>query len=323
MRQPRYWTWDQKHSLPARLLAPLGCVYWGISQLRNRLTTPYHSQVPVICVGNAVAGGAGKTPVAQSIARMLQSRGKKTHFLSRGYGGSLPGPVLVDPNRHNAGQIGDEPLLLAKEAPVTVSRDRVKGIKEIEKAGCDLVIMDDGYQNPSLKKNLSLLVIDAGFGFGNERLIPAGPLREPITNAIKKADAILLLGDGEAVDATSFKPDKPVFRGQIISDLTGMDKQARYLAFAGIGRPEKFRDSLQSLEINLSSFHAFADHHSYHESDLEKLVDIAGSQQAELLTTEKDYVRLPESYKDKVKFVPISIRWDNELKLLGLLESIV
>ena len=321
MKQPAHWSRDQAHSITARVLSPIGCLYWGVSRLRRRFTTPYQSTIPVICIGNATAGGAGKTPVAMAVAQCLQAKGKSVHFLSRGYGGSLPGPVLIRQD-HDAGQVGDEPLLLSRTAPVTISRDRVAGVRAIEQQGSDIAIMDDGYQNPSLAKQLSVLVVDAGFGFGNGRIIPAGPLREPVTNALDRADAVIMLGGGPDEPVLPEDLDIPVIRGKIEPDLSEIDRNASYVAFAGIGRPEKFRETLAASGLDVKAFHAFPDHHPYEHHEIEKLIAETGAGKFPLITTEKDFVRLPESIKSKVHFLPISIRWEKPQDLELLLETI-
>ncbi len=191
MRQPEFWRHD---GAVAKILTPLGWAFHGAGRIRRWAARPYCAPIPVICVGNLVAGGAGKTPVAMAIADMLLAARRKPHFLTRGFGGGLAGPVRVDRSGHDAGAVGDEALLLADMAPCWVARDRADGARAAVDAGAEIIVMDDGFQNPQPAKDLSLIVIDGGVGFGNRRVIPAGPLRENLAAGIRRADAAILIG---------------------------------------------------------------------------------------------------------------------------------
>src|SRR6266581_3144124 len=199
MRAPEFWHagGGPMSGLAAGLLAPLGAGWDAASRLRRALARPYRAAVPVICVGNLVAGGSGKTPVVLTLAASIASTGVAVHIVTRGYGGRLGGPVRVDPARHDAEAVGDEALLLAGCAPCWVARDRAAGVREAVATGAGAILLDDGFQNPAIDKDLALVVVDAEYGFGNGRVIPAGPLREPAVSGLARAGAIVLIGDGE------------------------------------------------------------------------------------------------------------------------------
>ncbi len=295
MKAPAFW-WRQAPSLAARLLAPAGLAYGGIAA--RRLAGPgARPAIPVICVGNLVAGGAGKTPAALAIAGMLRCMGRKPAFLSRGYGGSLPGPLLVDVERHRADQVGDEPLLLARAAPAIVGRDRVAGAAFAAASGADTVVMDDGLQNPSLAKTFSLAVVDGDTGIGNGLCIPAGPLRAPLAAQWPRIDAVLLIGRGvagEQVAAAARRAGKPVLRARLMPDEQAglLVKGRRVLAFAGIGRPEKFFATLETLGADIVARHAYADHAPLTAAAAKALIEEARAGKLLLVTTEKDRMRM-------------------------------
>ena len=300
MRAPDFW---RRRGLPALALAPAGLIYAAGGWLRERLAAPVQAAVPVVCIGNAVAGGAGKTPTLLAIAAMLAHR--NPHALSRGYGGNEKGPLRVDPAKHTAADVGDEPLLLARTMPSWVARDRAAGAAAIAGAGAGVILMDDGFQDPGLAKTLSLLVVDAEQGFGNGFCLPAGPLREPVERALGRADALVLAGGG------AFRPQtgKPVFRAAI--KPTGAADAwhgRRVVAFAGIGRPAKFFATLRELGAELVCEMAFPDHHVFDEAELAELAARAADG-ALLVTTEKDWVRLPEAWRGRVQALPVELRF--------------
>lgn len=300
MQAPDFW---QRRGLAALVLAPAGWAYAAGGWLRERLTSPERVSVPVVCIGNAVAGGAGKTPAALALARMLADR--RPHALSRGYGGSLTGPVRVDPAMHTAAEVGDEPLLVAQYLPSWIARDRAAGAKAAAAAGAGLILMDDGFQNPALSKTVSLLVVDAAQGFGNGLCLPAGPLREPGGRALARADAVVLVSEGGFHPTT----EKPVFRARIEPAAGGPDLRGRrVVAFAGIGRPQKFFDTLAQAGAELVATHAFADHHVFQEAELQRVAASAGDD-AVLMTTEKDWVRLPAAWQARVQALPVEMRF--------------
>jgi tetraacyldisaccharide 4'-kinase len=319
VRAPEFW---RRRDLISTLLLPAAALYAAAGAWRQRRTTPWRAPVPVICVGNLVAGGAGKTPVTASLARLLAGRGAVPHILARGYGGTLAGPVRVDPARHRAEEVGDEPLLLAREAPVWIGRDRAEAAREASRAGAGLLILDDGFQNPSLAKDLSFLVVDGAYGFGNGRVIPAGPLREPIARGLGRAHAVVVLGADEGGVARAcgalpqlaamLEPCEPArFAGGV------------FVAFAGIGRPEKFFATLERSGARLAARRAFPDHHPFAEEELAALAGMARGQGARLVTTEKDAVRLPPPWRERVETLPVAVGWRDEAALLALIDRFV
>ena len=293
MREPRFWRED---GALARLLAPMAAVYGAISGARMaRAGTP--ARVPVICVGNLTLGGAGKTPTTIAVAKLLLSEGARPIFLSRGYGGALAGPVRVTP-QHRAADVGDEPLLLARTAPTIVARDRVQGAELAAAEGASVIVMDDGFQNPSLAKDCSLIVLDGERAIGNGRVFPAGPLRAPLDVQLARASALLVVGEMSAqvqdVIVGAERPRLPVLQGRLAPDpavlaaLTGQN----VLAFAGIAHPEKFFATLAAAGIATPVKRAFADHHPFTQSDARELLRLAKRENLLLLTTEKDLARM-------------------------------
>lgn len=304
MRAPGFW-WrpPDRPGLVARLLSPLGWLY--AAGTARRLRQPgYTPQVPVICVGNLTAGGAGKTPTVIALVERLTSRGCKVHVVSRGYGGRLDGPVRVDDSRHSAEEVGDEPLLLSAFASVWVARNRAAGVRAAEAAGAQVILMDDGFQNPAVKPALALVVVDAARGFGNTRCIPAGPLREPVAAGLARADLMLTIGDDAAqaaFDATWGPITKPRLRGQLQPLRMGMDwKDERVLAFAGIADPSRFFATLRAEGAELIRGEALGDHQALPEPLLRRLELEATAAGAQLVTTEKDAARLPPHWRAKV-----------------------
>lgn len=319
MRAPEFW---QRPDHPvARLLWPASLAWRAGARLRRALASPYRADVPVICVGNLVAGGAGKTPVTLAIARRAQARHIGVHLLSRGYGGRIAGPHRVDPAWDTADDVGDEPLLLAARAPTWIARDRAAGARAAVAAGAKLIVMDDGLQNPGLAKTLSLVVVDGGQGFGNGRVIPAGPLREPVAEGLARAQAVVLIGDDTAGVAAGLPPGMPVVRARL---APGPDAERyrgeRVAAFAGIGRPGKFYDTLRALGAKVVATRDFADHYRYKPEDIMAMVDHARARDAVLVTTAKDAVRLPPGALNMVHVLPVDLAWDDPAAIDALLD---
>jgi tetraacyldisaccharide 4'-kinase len=315
--------WRSGGLLPA-LLTPASWIYRAGAALRAATAQPYRAPVPVLCVGNLVAGGAGKTPVALSLGRALGKRGLKVAFLSRGYGGRLAGPLQVLPERHSAADVGDEPLLLAEAAPTWISRDRAKGAEMAAKAGADVILMDDGFQNPTIAKSASVLVVDGGYGFGNGCVMPAGPLRESIAGGLARADAVVLLEEDKQGLAGPLSKTLPVLRGKLAPSRSAQGLRGeRAIAFAGIGRPEKFFETLTELEVKLLETRSFGDHEPYRGEDLIDLIARAEKEDALLLTTAKDHVRLPEELRLMVRRVDVDLVWDDPDALEALLDRLV
>jgi len=315
MQAPGFW---RRGGMPAVLLAPAGALYALAGRLSRRLARPARAACPVICVGNLLAGGTGKTPAALALAERLGALGRRPVFLTRGYGGVARGPLLVDPARHGAREVGDEPLLLAAAAPTVVARDRAAGAVLAAAQG-DVIVMDDGFQNPRLAKDLSLLVFDGGVGLGNGRCIPAGPLREGLAAGLARADACLLIGE----DATGLAPrlaGRPLLR----AGLEPLDRALagrRVLAFAGIGRPEKFFATLRALGAELAACRGFPDHHVYRPAELAALRAEAAAAGARLVTTEKDLARLPPAERRDVTALAVRLVFADRDALDRLLQG--
>ncbi|PWJ17428.1 tetraacyldisaccharide 4'-kinase [Jannaschia seohaensis] len=309
MRAPGFWS--QPPGLLSAALAPLGALYAAATA--RRVARPgARVGVPVICVGNLTAGGTGKTPTVIALAERLTARGVAAHVVSRGYGGSEEGPTRVDPAVHDAGQVGDEPLLVSAFAPVWVARDRLAGARAAVAAGAQAILLDDGFQNPSLVKDLSIVVVDAGAGFGNGRVIPAGPLREPVATGLARADLTLSIGS-EAEQRTLTLPSPPPrLDGRLAPLATGMPWAGLpVFAFAGIGRPEKFFDTLRGLGVDLKGTVSLADHQPLTPALLHRLGEQAARLSAQPVTTEKDAVRLPPSLRGRVMTLPVRLTLDD------------
>lgn len=319
MREPAFW-W-RRAGVAARLLSPLALAY-GAMAARRMARPGARASVPVVCVGDPTVGGAGKTPTALAVARMLTDAGERPVFLTRGYGGREAGPVRVDPAAHRAADVGDEPLLLARAAPTIVAHSRVAGAAAVVRSGASVIVMDDGFQNPALAKDFSMLVVDAGRGVGNRMVTPAGPLRAPLGGQLDHADALIVIGaSAGAADVVADAQAKsiPVFRGHLQPDKTVLAslRGRRVLAFAGIGSPEKFFATLAAAGVTVAAARAFPDHHRYTRAEAGALCAEAARDGLTLVTTEKDRVRLEGDQAGaalvaQARALPVTLTLDNE-----------
>ena len=298
MREPGFW--HGPASLTSHLLRPIGALYGAIAARRLQ-RRGLHAGVPVLCVGNYHVGGAGKTPTVLALSKLLRELGETPVVLSRGYGGRLRGPVRVDPGRHAASDVGDEPLMLAAHLPVVVARKRAEGVPLVRAQGATVIVMDDGFQSPAVVKDASLIVIDAGRGIGNGEVFPAGPLRAPLQPQLARTDALIIVGNGDAaatVAAAIAGQGKPVLHAHLKPDATQVAslQGKRVLAFAGIGDPARFFATLRASSIDVVRERAFADHHPYSRAEIDPLIDEARREGLTLVTTEKDLARLRQGF---------------------------
>lgn len=305
VRAPEFW--HNKGGILSFVLSPFGWIYGAITSMRAAAKPTWAAPIPVICIGNVVMGGAGKTLVSIDLAERLKAKGQNPHIIMRGYGGSMNAPTKVDLNLHNANDVGDEALLLARTAPTWVGARRADVAKHATEDGASVLIMDDGFQNPSLAKDLSLLVVDAEYGFGNGRVCPAGPLREPIKNAASRAHAVISLGGSLSENVMNL----PAFVGytEPTSNATDIHGE-RVVAFGGIGRPEKFFNSLKAAGAELTETISFPDHHPFSDAEIKNVLAKAKTQNSIAITTEKDFVRIPAALRTDIMSFPVRLRWE-------------
>lgn len=322
MRAPHFWSagLDPKSReaapLTRLLLTPLSMLYlWGLRRKLAR-AMPEAVPVPVICIGNLTAGGAGKTPVTEAIRNRIIARGLRAASLSRGHGGKERGPLKVDPARHTYREVGDEPLLLAATGEAWIGRERPEAARAMAADGVGVILMDDGHQNPSLKKDLTFIVIDAGAPFGNGEVLPKGPLREKVPEGLARADAVILMGEGP-VPREVTASGLPVLRARLAP--AEAPPLGPLVAFAGIGRPQKFFDSLAEAGGHVSDAVPFADHHPYSNGDLRFLRSLAYDHGARLVTTTKDHVRLPPEVRQEIHAWPVTAVFEDTAALDAVL----
>ncbi|MDR0695783.1 MAG: tetraacyldisaccharide 4'-kinase [Holosporales bacterium] len=313
LKAPRFWS--EKDSTLARYLKPVSDVYTAVASMRLNSVKPERLQIPVICVGNIVIGGSGKTPVVELVCNILKSNASKPHIISSGYGGYIKNVVMVDATMHTHLQVGDEPMMLSTVAPTWIGQNKANAGKAAELAGADVLVMDDGMQNNSLEKDLQVLVIDSLQWFGNEHVFPAGPLRESIRSGLKKADVVIIIGESDkALEETiwSNSPDVPVCHAKMHVKRHVNVPNNRVLGFCGLGYPSKFRNTLISEGYDLVDFVSFPDHHRYTISELQRLISTARNVDASLITTMKDYVKIPEVLRVNISILEISLRIDDD-----------
>ncbi len=326
-KAPKWW--DQRRHPLSYLLAPLGMVYGLVVKLRFALTKPYHSTLPVICIGNFTVGGGGKTPLAVELASLLIAKGHKPVILTRGYGGQIKGPHLVDLSLDSAIDVGDEPLILAQHARVVVCADRAKGARFIEQMDSDVILMDDGFQNPGLHKDLSLIVLDAASGIGNGRIFPAGPLRAELAFQLEKTGVLAIVDKG--ADLIKIEQE---FAGEVFhlkmepQNDEGWLAKTRVCVVSGIARPGKFYASLEKLGAVTAQRHEFPDHHMFGQKDAQAILKAAASEDLPIVMTQKDWVRLPKTdergqLRKAARVLPVRMQIDEPQKLVSRLQKTI
>lgn len=316
---PSFWV---ERTFVSWLLYPASVLFqWLCYLISKRTVTPYNARACVICVGNVTLGGAGKTPVVIYLAQLLKRQGKKVVIVAKGYGGKIKKPTRVLPE-HRAVDVGDEALLLAQHALTIVSYDRFEGVAYADSLEPHVILMDDGFQNPSVSKDVTLLVVDGSFGVGNGFLLPAGPMREQLDSACKRADMALWVGNSEAhiLLQSHIKQFIPLLYVKIIPAYE-LSFGGKYIAFAGIGNPQKFFDTLREASVDVVDCVVFQDHHGYTSRDLDLLVRKAKDVGARLITTEKDFVKVDSSYHDVIDVFPITLEMNNSSLLRLLLDA--
>ncbi len=324
-KTPEFWyrSADTKPTCREKILYPAAAAYQIGHRANLALTKTQAANIPVICIGNLTAGGSGKTPICLAIHKIIQQQQlfHSPFFLTRGYGGTATQPKRIE-DHDDASTVGDEPLILSSHCNTIISKNRHSGACYADELGADCVIMDDGLQNLSLKKDLTFLVINGEMGFGNNKTIPAGPLREPLQNALTRTDAIILIGEDKRNTLRPIEGKKPVFKCDIaIPENKAPDKDKEYVAFCGLGYPDKFFNTLQTQGYKILSSHPYPDHHLYNEADLAFLTGLAKESNTQLITTEKDYVKIPKPYRSMVSMLPIEIVWKDESAITAFLKN--
>lgn len=322
MREPAFWY--RPPSWISRLLTPFGAIYGAITA-RRMARTGTHAKLPVFCIGNYHVGGAGKTPTTLALAKLLREMGEEPYVVSRGYGGALSGPIRVDGAGHTAADVGDEPLMMAAQVPVIVSRDRAAGAALARVQGATVVLLDDGFQNPALVKDASLIVIDASRGNGNGCVFPAGPLRAPLPPQIARTDALVVIGVGDAADdvaSAAARRGAPVLRARLLPHQASVEKLRgrRVLAFAGIGDPARFFATLRANGVDVVEESVFPDHHPFTPDEIARLASTAAAKSLMLVTTEKDMARIRSDVRlrsdaDRIAAFAVTLAFDDDAML--------
>lgn len=321
MRAPRFWRTD---NALARFLEPFGQIVGAITTRRINQARPLRVGVPVICVGNLSVGGTGKTPIAASIALHLRKRGKNPAILMRGYGGRLKGPTRVDDSVHTVNDVGDEALLHSTTTPVWVARNRALSALSAIKSGADTLVMDDGHQNNTLAKDFSFIVVDGYAGFGNGRITPAGPLREPSESGLARAQAAILMGPDPHRLEDGLAKHVQVLRARLAPGPEWHHLQGRkVVGFAGIGDPEKFFHALNTAGARVVAFHPFSDHYGYVDTDIQSILDEAFAVEALPVTTQKDAIRLSPDQRQQVNVLSVEVEWEDKATLDRLLDTAI
>ena len=324
IKTPHFWT---ELSWQSVILFPVSYIWRFGHYAQQKILNTKETEIPVICVGNLTVGGSGKTPVVITLCRFLSGIGKSTSILTRGFGGKEKGPIFVSTNLHQSLDVGDEPLMMAHSLDVCVSRNRPLGANHIlDKKKYDCIVMDDGLQNPTLKKDLNIAVFDGKFGIGNGFLLPAGPMRQKLEVGIQNIDLVIFNGKDETGLGQKIPPHIPIFTGELQPDeeIVEKMKNRRVYGFAGIGNPSRFFKTLNDIGADLVGEAHFADHHPYTDADLTQLYEEAMQSGAELVTTQKDWMRLPTDWRDRVLTVPVRIHFsaDDNIKIVSFLETI-
>ena len=323
IKTPHFWT---ELSWQSVVLFPVSYIWRFGHYAQQKILNTKETEIPVICVGNLTVGGSGKTPVVITLCRFLSGIGKSTSILTRGFGGKEKGPIFVSTNLHQSLDVGDEPLMMAHSLDVCVSRNRPLGANHIlDKKKYDCIVMDDGLQNPTLKKDLNIAVFDGKFGIGNGFLLPAGPMRQKLEVGIQNIDLVIFNGKDETGLGQKIPPHIPIFTGELQPDeeIVEKMKNRRVYGFAGIGNPSRFFKTLNNIGADLVGEAHFADHHPYTDADLTQLYEEAMQSGAELVTTQKDWMRLPSDWRDRVLTVPVRIHFsaDDTIKIVSFLET--
>ena len=322
LKAPKFW-YQKKDTILSRLLYPFSLIFRFGTKIRNLFSFAKIANLPVICVGNIVIGGAGKTPVALKIGKLMIQAGYNPHFISKGYAGIIKSSTLVE-NWHSPKSVGDEPILLSKIAPTWIGVDRNKSIELAEIKGSNCIIMDDGFQNPNIYKNFSIIVINASQEFGNKRVIPSGPLRESINRGLSRTNLIIVIGDVTDFLKNIIPSHIPIIGAKFnINNDNKIFKGQKITAFAGIAYPEKFFESLKEQGAKVVREIIYPDHHIFNENDILNLAEIANKTKSILVSTQKDFVRIPKSYRSLINTLDGEIIFDNEDLIKEILSNVI